>query len=116
MKNRLVISFCVHLLLGILFVFPIYSAEDFEFSGNSLENIGYFGKESGNDLNTVFYKNTSSSYRIKCLPAIKELGSVSFLPIKVCETDSCSDFLLRYSHQIVDISLLKCIRSVVMLC
>ena len=115
MRNRLLISTLVHFLLGILFVFPVYSAEDFEF--NKVRNsIGYYGSEAEDEDDSEQSIDNNSHSGVKALTALKELGISSFLPVWVCERDSGSKLLLKFSQQIVDISFLKCIRSVVIRC
>lgn len=119
MRNRLLISTMVHFLLGILFVFPVYSAEDFEHS--NIRNIaGYYGSENDDDdddSDKSRIKNGSyAKSHVKALSALKNMGLSSFLPRWFCEPDTGSEFSLKYSQQIVDISFLKCIRSVVIRC
>jgi hypothetical protein len=119
MRNRLLISTMVHFLLGILFVFPVYSAENHLSSKKILTEIGYYGNENDDDDDSDILLIKNGSYtksHIKALSALKNLGLSSFLPIWICEPGTGSGFLLKYSQQIVDISFLKCIRSVVIRC
>jgi hypothetical protein len=103
-------------MLGILFVFPVYSAENIEFNKITSDQVSFFGDDNDDDSNAALKNGSLVSRHVKALNSLKKLGLYSFIPNWICESDSCSDFLLKYSQQIVDISFLKCIRSVVILC
>ena len=115
MRNRLLISTLVHFLLGILLAFPVYSAEEFEFN-KTRNSVAFYGSENEEDDDSEHSFDNNSHSGLKALTALKEMGISSFLPVWVCERNPGSEFLLKYSQQIVDISFLKCIRSVVIRC
>lgn len=118
MRNRLLISTLIYLIFGALFVLPVYSAESFEFN-NSRHSIGYYGSEQDEDDDYRHSVRRNRNYpksSVNPLSVPEQLGLSSFLPIWICEGNPGSELLLKFSQQIVDISFLKCIRSVVIRC
>ena len=60
MRNRILISFLIHSLLGIMFVFPVSSAQSFSKNAEIIESLGF-------GLIPIIYDDTSS-------PEFKNLG------------------------------------------
>lgn len=108
MKNRLVISFFIHFLLGILFVFPVNSAESIEEFTFISESVSFFGKEKQAEPSKA-----SKNHRF--LSSIENPFNC-LLTDYICETEPCSEFSFKRSQQIVDISFLTSLRSIVILC
>ncbi|HLT23699.1 MAG TPA: hypothetical protein VK004_01110 [Ignavibacteria bacterium] len=119
MKNRLIISFFVHFLLGILFVFPVYSAQTFSHNKDVIEAVGFYGEDDQDGDGVRKSKKKISpkkeTYK-KFFSLLKTTQNYFYITKFICEADICSEFSLKYSQQIVDISFLKSLRSVVMRC
>ena len=117
MKNRFLISLCVQLLLGIMFVFPVYSAEGFVVDESKKTLTEFFGSDddSNSSKENKHKKSKISRDNKRIISVLKCFQNVTIIPNTICEADACSVFLLKYSQQIVDISFLKSIRSVVIL-
>ena len=117
MRNRLLISFLIHSLLGVMFVFPVTSAQSFTKNSEIIESLGFYGKDG---------ERGNRSPKKKVNPSFSDFGDhntpyndspfVYYITNLICEPDPTSEFSLKYSQQIVDISFLKSLRSVVMLC
>lgn len=118
MKNRVLISFCVQILLGILFVFPVYSAEGFvvDESKRTLTEFFGSGEDSESTNRSKYSKNKISRDKKRVLSILKNFQNISIIPNTIRKADAISVFLLKYSRQIVDISFQRSIRSVVILC
>ena len=105
MKNRLLISTFIHLVMGIMFVFPM-NVDEVCASEISRNVTGFYGQDT--ERNTV--KEFKSRNTIL-------LQNIFMIPTTIIrDADACSIFQLRSSRQIVDISHLNTIKSVVILC
>jgi hypothetical protein len=118
MKNNVIISLFINFLLGILFVFPVYSAQSFNTNKIGLEVIAFYGNDREDDENKSNKNklNRSKDSYSRYFQYLKSTTNYFYITNFICESDICAEFSLKYSQQIVDISFLRSLRSIVMLC